>query len=206
MKNPLLICALCLALTAAVFGCGGGEATSSQPEDVPATTKQQQQDADSAPPADRTKPAFKPLEDRYRRKVVIGHYPREAPFSGIRGGKGNENPRFDPPDGPAPKKLLIRELEVGSGPPARHGDEVSVYYAGAVYQTGKVRYGGWPPAQPASFPLGLSFFGEAWEESIEGMRAGGLREVIIPSHRLNGTGAVDYVIKLVALEPASGGR
>jgi len=36
------------------------------------------------------------------------------------------------------------------------------------------------------------------------MKAGGRRELILPSRFINGSPAVDYVIELVSVEPASG--
>jgi len=134
----------------------------------------------------------------------LGTYPQEGPFAAISGGKVNEKPHIDPADQPASKQLQVRELERGSGPAAQLGDEVGIYYAGAVYETGKVQYFGWPPAPPATFKLGFSAFGKSWEEGIAGMRVGGIREMVAPSRFFNGTGAVDYVIELVSLEPASG--
>jgi len=133
----------------------------------------------------------------------VGSYPQEGPFATISGGKVNEKPHIDPADRPASKQLLTRDLEEGAGPAAQMGDEVGIYYAGAVYETGEVKYYGWPPAPPATFPLGSDAFGRVWESGIVGMRAGGIREMVAPSRLFSGTGAVDYVIEMVSLEPAS---
>lgn len=130
---------------------------------------------------------------------TVGSFEQEGPFAAISGGKVDvEPPHIDPPDRPPPEKLLKRELEAGSGPAARSGDEVDIFYAGAVYKTGEYRYGG--STQP--FPLGSGGLGGAFEEGIEGMKAGGRRELIVPSRLLDGTPAIDYVIVLVSLKPA----
>jgi FKBP-type peptidyl-prolyl cis-trans isomerase len=181
---------LLLLLTLVAIGCGSGD-------DVESSRSQGTRPASAA---DRAKP--KTYSSSHR---PVGTFKQEGPFSAISGGSGNDRPSFDPPDRLPPKRLLFRELEVGSGPPAQRGDEVGVFYVGAIYKTGNLRYGGWPPAHPATFQLGFSFFGESWEESIEGMRVGGLREVIIPSRRLEGSTppALNYVIELVTLKPAS---
>lgn len=126
-------------------------------------------------------------------------YEQEGPFAAITVRKGTTEPRIDPADRPAPKKLLTRDLEIGLGPPARSGDEVTLYYSGARYETGKVEYGGWA----RSIELGTGLYGDAWEEGIEGMTAGSRREVIIPSRRLGGSGAVDYLIELIRVKPAA---
>jgi peptidylprolyl isomerase len=126
-------------------------------------------------------------------------YPHQDPFSAIDVKGGGKDPKFDPPDRPAPKKLLHRELEPGSGPPAQRGDEVRIRYAGAMYENAEVRYGG--TAGP--FKLGSGGLGGAFERGIEGMRAGARRELIVPSRLLGGSGAVDYVIEMKRLAPAS---
>jgi FKBP-type peptidyl-prolyl cis-trans isomerase len=107
-------------------------------------------------------------------------------------------PHFHPSGKPAPKQLLFRDLEKGSGPAAKRGDEVDVFYAGAVYKTGELRYGG--STQP--FPLGSGGLGGAFERGLEGMEPGGRRELIIPSRLLDGTPAIDYVIRMESVKPA----
>lgn len=126
-----------------------------------------------------------------------GTYEGSGPFSAIDVRGGKKDPEFHPPDQPAPKKLIHRELEPGSGPPARRGDEVAIHYAGAVYENGEVRYGG----RAGPYRLGSGGLGGAFERGIEGMRIGARRELIIPSRLLGDSGAVDYVIEMKRLEP-----
>lgn len=100
--------------------------------------------------------------------------------------------------GPPPKKTFVRDIEVGHGPAARRGDTVAVYYHGVNYKTGvKVHYT-WGPGSPFEITLNAS---TAWEKSILGMRAGGLREAVIPSRLAFKEGAIDYVTALVAVKP-----
>ncbi len=94
---------------------------------------------------------------------------------------------------------------MGSGPAAESGDEVSVYYAGARYGASRPSLAAWPPSFPTILLLGSTSYDvyeDAWEEAIEGMRVGGLRQAIIPWHPFNGDPApfFEYVFKLVALE------
>jgi peptidylprolyl isomerase len=126
-------------------------------------------------------------------------FAQEGLFSEIKWGNGKEEPQFNPPDRPAPKRLLFRDLEVGTGPAAQRGDEVAIIYTGAVYRTGKPRFGG----SVGSFPLGGGGLGRAFEEGLVGMEAGGRREVIIPSRLLGGTAAIDYAIVLKSVTPAA---
>lgn len=133
----------------------------------------------------------------------IGSVPQEGPFAAIRDGKGNEMPHFDPPDRPAPKKMLVRTLKEGSGPAARVGDTLTAYYVGALYKTGDVRFSGWPPARPMSFELGSGTTPKLWKAAFVGLRAGGVREVIAPSSLFGGSGAYSYLMALVSVEPKS---
>jgi len=126
-------------------------------------------------------------------------YEQSGPFSALDVRGDGKDPRFDPPDRPAPKKLLHRELERGAGPPAERGDEVAILYAGAMYESGEVRYGG----KAGPFRLGSGGLGGAFERGIEGMRLGARRELILPSRFVGDSGAVDYVIELTRFEPES---
>lgn len=125
-------------------------------------------------------------------------FPAEEPFSAIHWVKGGK-PQFHPPAKPAPKELVHRDLVVGSGLAAHRGEEVDIEYTGAVYKTGELRYGG--STQP--FPLGSGGLGGAFERGLEGMEPGGVRELIIPSRLLDGTPAIDYVIRMESVKPAA---
>jgi peptidylprolyl isomerase len=129
---------------------------------------------------------------------------QEGRFGTITGGEGGKKLAIDPPPGPPPKGVLSRDLEVGDGAVARYGDEVEVYYIAVDYKTGKEKYSNWPPSpDPFGFRLGFGAVNGTWQEGIEGMRVGGRRELIIPSHLFYGTGSVDYVVDLVDVQPAS---
>ncbi len=90
-------------------------------------------------------------------------------------------PKVVPPSGPAPKKLVIKDLIKGTGPAATAASTVSVQYVGVLYKGGKQFDASWdhPGAQPASLPLTNVIQG--WQQGIPGMRVGGRRELIIPS-------------------------
>lgn len=135
---------------------------------------------------------------------MIGDYEGEGPFSAVSGQKGDKKPRFTPSGQPAPERIVTRDLEVGSGPSAKRGDEVSVYFAGAIHETGKVELYGWPPSSPSTLELGAGTYGREWEKTIEGMKAGGIRQVILPSSEFAQGKPVDYVIVLTALQPQAG--
>lgn len=137
-------------------------------------------------------------------EATTGTTPQGSPFATITGGKGRTQPHIDPSDRPPPRKALVRDLKVGSGPAVQRGDRVAVYYVGVDYKTGKTKYENWPPSPaPYVVRIGFSSVARAWEEGIEGMRAGGSRELIIPSHLAFKTGTLDYVVKLARILPPS---
>jgi peptidylprolyl isomerase len=121
----------------------------------------------------------------------------KARFGTFTDKKGAEQPRIDVPDRPLPKQPLIRDIKMGKGAGARKGDVIAVYYIRANYKTGESEYTRWPPEKPLRWKL---FAGAAWERKIEGMKAGGRREMLIPSRLAFGEGAIDYVFDLVAIK------
>jgi len=84
------------------------------------------------------------------------------------------------PDGPPPTELIVKDVELGTGPPAERGNELSIHYV-AVDEDDKVRFANWSPIRPLSFTLGSSGFFEGWDESLEGMKEGGRRELTFPA-------------------------
>jgi hypothetical protein len=155
------------------------------------------EDDDLVPTRETELPADRPLR---LPPVSEGNDPRFATVTS----KGREL-KIVPSDRPPPKRLLLREIKIGSGPVVRPGDRVVVFYIGVDYDTGKKVIETWPP-EPALTTEIRHDKPVAWEESIVGMRAGGRREVLIPARRALGTGALDYVFDLVRVEPGSTGR
>jgi peptidylprolyl isomerase len=121
-----------------------------------------------------------------------------GPFAVITGETGQAEPIIHPSDNPPPKKSLVKDIEVGKGPVARKGDMVAVHYIGVQYSTGEKKYSNWSPEQPFETTLRQA---SAWEEGIEGMRAGGRREILLPARLAFGDGAMDYLVDLVAIRP-----
>jgi len=120
------------------------------------------------------------------------------------GGKGKRTePVVKPWDQPAPKELLVRDAKVGTGPVARRGDEVTIWYIGFQYNTGKIASTGWvPPASPTTInPLGAGRTFAAMEEGIEGMRVGGRREMLVPEDRGVGEVPLLMIVELVGVKP-----
>jgi FKBP-type peptidyl-prolyl cis-trans isomerase len=89
-------------------------------------------------------------------------------------------PEFEPPMGPAPAELVIRDLVEGDGAEATPGATVTVHYAGVEYDSGEEFDSSWGRGETIQFPLrGLI---QGWQDGIPGMKVGGRRELVIPPH------------------------
>jgi peptidylprolyl isomerase len=84
------------------------------------------------------------------------------------------------PKGPAPSKLVTKDLVPGTGTAASAGRTVTVNYVGVIYSSGKVFDASWSRGQPAQFQLSPGGLIQGWIEGVPGMRVGGRRELIIP--------------------------
>ncbi|HEX6152658.1 MAG TPA: FKBP-type peptidyl-prolyl cis-trans isomerase [Solirubrobacterales bacterium] len=95
--------------------------------------------------------------------------------------KEKTKPKVTVPDGAPPKQLVTNDLETGTGPAAKAGDEVSVQYVGVGYDTKKEFDSSWSRgAEPFTYALGSGAVIPGWEQGIEGMKVGGRRELVIP--------------------------
>lgn len=116
-------------------------------------------------------------------------------------------PKIKLPGGPPPKRLVVKDLIEGKGPPAKEGDELIVEYHGIFYTSGKLWSSTWENTPfPLTFELGSGDQMEGWEKGLRGMRLGGRRRLVIPPDLVYGnplgTGPEDtllYVIDLLAL-------
>ncbi len=84
--------------------------------------------------------------------------------------------------GPAPTKLVVRDLVKGTGPAAAAGQTLNVQYVGVLYKTGKQFDSSWDAGrQPFSFTLGTGGVIKGWDLGLVGMHVGGRRELVIPA-------------------------
>ena len=93
-----------------------------------------------------------------------------------------EKPEIDFPDGPAPADLEITEIWEGNGPEAKAGDRVRVHYVGVAYSTGEEFDASWNRGDPLEFQLGVGQVIAGWDQGVQGMKVGGRRKLVIPSH------------------------
>jgi peptidylprolyl isomerase len=85
------------------------------------------------------------------------------------------------PTGPAPTKLVTKDLVTGTGQTAKAGDTVTVNYVGELYKNGKEFDSSWSRNQPFTTPLTTGSVIPGWVQGIPGMKVGGRRELIIPA-------------------------
>lgn len=111
-------------------------------------------------------------------------------------------PKVDPPEGPPPKKVVIKEVKPGSGATAKKGDEVRIHYRGFEYSSGNEVYFEWRPNPPVPYaPLGYVEGEPGLQQGIVGMREGGRREVIVPARLGSIDDALIYLVELVSVKP-----
>src|SRR4051794_13713988 len=94
---------------------------------------------------------------------------------------GKQEPTIRPRAAKPPTKLVVRDLERGTGAVATPGKTLTVDYEGAHYDTGKPFDSSWSTGTPFTFVLGAKQVIAGWEQGVEGMRVGGRRELIVPS-------------------------
>jgi peptidylprolyl isomerase len=112
-------------------------------------------------------------------------------------------PKVDLPEGPPPKKVVIKEVKPGSGVIAKKGDEVRIHYRGFEYSSGNEVYFAWRPNPPVPYaPLGYVEGEPGLQQGIVGMREGGRREVIVPARLGSIDDALIYLVELVSVKPA----
>lgn len=151
MKRLVLVLFSCLALV--VAGCGSSDDSSSSSSESTATSTESSEKS-----------------------------PAESGESAEKQSSGGEKtkPKVTVPSGPPPKKLEIKEIEKGSGPEAKAGDEATVQYVGVGYDSKEEFDSSWSHNEPFPVTLGAGGVIPGWEQGIEGMKVGGRRELIIP--------------------------
>lgn len=95
------------------------------------------------------------------------------------GGEDEPGPKIEVPNGPPPKRLIVRDLKKGSGPAAKAGDEVTVQDIGLDWN-GSVFSNSWTFDGPPKLVIGDHSLIYGLDRGIRGMRVGGRREVLVP--------------------------
>jgi peptidylprolyl isomerase/FKBP-type peptidyl-prolyl cis-trans isomerase FkpA len=77
-------------------------------------------------------------------------------------------------------ELVIEDVLVGEGDEAAAGMNVTVHYTG-TFEDGR-QFDSSVGRGPFSFPLGAGRVIKGWDLGVAGMKVGGKRKLIIPSH------------------------
>jgi peptidylprolyl isomerase len=101
-------------------------------------------------------------------------------------------PTVDIPVGAPPTSLQITDVKTGTGPAVTAKDKVTVNYIGVSCSTGAIFDESYTRGQPATF--GLDQVIPGWTEGLQGMKAGGVRELVIPPAK--GYGSTGQGIKI----------
>jgi peptidylprolyl isomerase len=160
MQRLFLIIVACLVLL--VAGCGDdSSSTTEEVREEAAALVQEQEEA-------RKAKAEKAAEEEAEAEKAAEEAAAELPEVTV-------------PKGPPPNKLVVEDLEQGTGATAKAGDQVSVSYVGVLYKGGDVFDASWGKgSEPFNFTLGAQEVIKGWDKGIEGMKVGGERKLIIP--------------------------
>ncbi|HSS03949.1 MAG TPA: FKBP-type peptidyl-prolyl cis-trans isomerase [Solirubrobacterales bacterium] len=159
MKLVVLTIAICALLVGA--GCGGSGGSSNGSVETTALAAKKPEQHNLPPP--------KPLPSKKVETIAL--VPRKA------------EPHIVLPKGPPPKKeVIVSDLKKGTGAVAKTGDVLTVDFYGVYYGNGKSVISSWESGESATFELGGGQGILGWEKALQGMRVGGRRELVIPSH------------------------
>ncbi|HKF83203.1 MAG TPA: FKBP-type peptidyl-prolyl cis-trans isomerase [Solirubrobacterales bacterium] len=150
MQRLILIIVACLAL---FVGCGDDSSTTETGGGGSTTAAQSKRSKEEA--------AVKKEEEKAAEEVAALPKPKI-------------------PSGRLPKKLVIVDRKTGSGATAKAGDEVSVRYVGILYKSKELFDANWNGDEPFTFELGAGEVIKGWDQGVQGMKAGGQRELFIP--------------------------
>ncbi len=86
-------------------------------------------------------------------------------------------------------ELKVVDKKVGTGDEAVTGATLTMHYTGWLYENGQKgkQFDSSRGGSPFDFKLGAGEVIEGWDEGIRGMKAGGVRELIIPPEKAYGT-------------------
>ena len=122
-------------------------------------------------------------------------------------------PVIAPGTGPAPEQLQYADIVVGDGEEAKTGDQVTVKYVGAIYETGKEFDSSWSRGPEETLPFGICREGvvPGFAVGPTGMKVGGRRQITIPAYLAYGAegrpptipanSTLVFVVDLVEVDP-----
>jgi len=88
--------------------------------------------------------------------------------------------------------LKYWDLQIGTGSPATKRKAVKIHYSGWL-ESGRKFGSSVEAGQPVIFLLGADDVIQGWNEGIEGMKAGGKRQLWVPSYLAYGPGGSELI-------------
>jgi peptidylprolyl isomerase len=170
VKFLALIAVICSGIALAACGDGGSTAATTQATQA-STTAPKQEPAPKKPPGTNA----------------------SEPIAGV-----SSPPKVSVPPGSPPTDLVVKDLKIGKGPIARPYSRLAVNFVAVDFNSGKVFETRWSRPFVFEYDHGLPMQG--WEEGLAGMRVGGRRKMLVPSHLAYGEGSIVYVVDLLAVE------
>ncbi len=96
-------------------------------------------------------------------------------------------PEIDFPEGAPPAELVVVDEIDGTGTEAAAGMTVRAHYVGVSFSSGEQFDASWDRGSPLDFRLGVGQVIAGWDQGITGMKVGGRRRLVIPSHLAYGS-------------------
>lgn len=112
---------------------------------------------------------------------------------------GRYSGRLIVPQGPSPDQVVIRDLKPGTGAPIQPGDTFAVRYVDFSYENGEVLERSWE-SPPWRLKWKIGELVDGWEPGLKGIKAGGVRELIVPSRLAYENGPRVYYLEVVYIE------
>lgn len=141
--------------------------------------------SDSKPTAEQTSPGpGDAVAKKKRKRNKKGHTDGATVDS-----DGPKSPTLGGPAGQGgttlPGGIVCTDLRVGSGPAAKHGKSVHVYYTGRL--ANNQVFDSCRSGKAFCFRLGKNEVIKGWETGIQGMKVGGKRRLVIPPSQAYGS-------------------
>jgi peptidylprolyl isomerase len=102
------------------------------------------------------------------------------------------------PSPPPSKKLIVSEIDKGTGRTVRIPGKATVKYVGVDYKSGSSFFNAWGPNLPSH--IALEDRGGIWAQALAGMQVGGQREVFVPARLAYGGGPLVYAFQLTSID------
>jgi peptidylprolyl isomerase len=90
-------------------------------------------------------------------------------------------PKFVAPEGDEPSKLVIQDIELGTGDAVGENSKVGIKFVLGTWSAGRVVDSNWVDNSALlGLALGRNAVVKGFEQGMEGMKVGGLRRIVIP--------------------------